>query len=122
MKLVLVATLLTGVMGVTAANAQARMVDLRMKNGFDKPVTIYVIDWNNGKKVHENKNEITPGGEGSSKAALKDDMMDVVFSLKAPGDGKSTGYYCKRVTTSMKGRSQYSETLTKSSMKEGSGC
>ena len=123
MRICLVATLLTGLIGVTGANAQAKFVNLKMTNGFDKPVTIYVIDHNNDRKIDENKREISPGGDSTSQAKLDaKDYMEVVFSVKAPGDGRNSGYYCKRVSTSMKDKKEYKETLSKTSMKEGSSC
>jgi hypothetical protein len=123
MKVLLLAICLSGAIGAAAANAQTKTVNLRMKNAFDREVTIWVIDHTNSNKRDENNTAISPGSSGTSKVMSKPNGY-VDFTLSVRGtfpDSPSKGYFCKHVSGAA-GGSEMRYDLSKSSMKESGSC
>jgi hypothetical protein len=106
--------------GVTAAQPQAKFVKLRMHNAAKVDIQVYVVDKIAKTTDESNKRTVTPNGVLESKAMLDPKgYINIVFSILGKDDKNVSVYRCYEISTSTEGKSELSYDL---SMQSGRSC
>jgi hypothetical protein len=106
--------------GVTAAQPQAKFVKLRMHNAAKVDIQVYVVDKIAKTTDESNKRTVTPNGVLESKAMLDPKgYINIVFSILGKDDKNVSVYRCYEISTSTEGKNELSYDL---SMQSGRSC